>query len=139
MNELDRKTVRWKQRYANLGKAFALLEEACLAESLNRLEEEGLVQRFEFTWELSWNTLKDYLESKGIAVQFPRDTIKESFATGLVRDGEVWMDMILARNIASHRYDEKIFFALVDKIRTQYYPALKQMVDRFRDEASIHG
>lgn len=132
MTNEERKTVRWKQRFSNLEKAWLLFEEACTTENLNRLEQEGLIQRFGYTWELSWNTLKDYLESQGLDVQYPRDTVKEAFATGLIRDGEVWMEMLGARNLVSHRYDEKVFVDLVDHIRTRFYPSLASMVKDFR-------
>jgi nucleotidyltransferase substrate binding protein (TIGR01987 family) len=130
----ERKTVRWKQRFSNLEKAWLLFEEACTAEKLNRLEQEGLIQRFEYTWELSWNTLKDYLESQGLDVQYPRDTVKEAFATGLIRDGDVWMEMLGARNLVSHRYDETIFVELVNRIRTRFYPTLASMVREFQEK-----
>ena len=76
--------TRWQQRFDNLLKAFHLLQDAATAENLSALESEGLIQRFEYTFELSWKTLKHYLESKGVTVQFPRDVIKEAFRAGLI-------------------------------------------------------
>ena len=75
------KEIRWRQRYENLKRAYALYQEGVQREELNRLEKEGLIQRFEYTFELSWKTLKDYLEAKGILVSYPRDVIKEAFTT----------------------------------------------------------
>ncbi len=131
MDNGELKAIRWKQRYENLSLACSLLGEAAEIPALNRLEEEGMIRRFEYTWELAWNTLKDYLESEGIVVRFPREAIKESFAAGLLDDGEIWMEMIGARNLVAHRYDEGAFLALVTTIRSRYYPALRAMVARF--------
>ena len=68
-------------------------QEAVADPDLNRLEKEGLIQRFEYTFELAWKTLKDYLEGKGVEALYPRDVIKEAFRSGLVTDGDVWMEM----------------------------------------------
>jgi nucleotidyltransferase substrate binding protein (TIGR01987 family) len=91
---MNHEETRWKQRFTNLIKAYRQLENANKRFSeLSVLEKEGLVQRFEYTFELSWKTLKDYLESQGSPVQFPRDVIKEAFSAGVIEDGETWMDM----------------------------------------------
>jgi nucleotidyltransferase substrate binding protein (TIGR01987 family) len=76
----DMKEIRWRQRYENLKRAYALYDEGARAEKLNRLEKEGLIQRFEYTFELSWKTMKDYLAGKGVDVAYPRDVLKEAFA-----------------------------------------------------------
>jgi nucleotidyltransferase substrate binding protein (TIGR01987 family) len=107
---MNGKEIRWKQRYSNLSKAFAQLKQAAEAIStLSELEKEGLVQRFEYTFELSWKTLKDYLESKGVMVSFPREVIKEAFANEVVVDGETWLEMLDNRNLMAHTYNEAIF------------------------------
>ena len=85
---MNGKDIRWKQRFENFSKAFKQLDEAIkVYPNLSDLEKEGLVQRFEYTFELAWKTLKDYLESKGVIVSFPRDVIKEAFAAQVVEDG----------------------------------------------------
>ena len=133
MTEL--KNIRWKQRLENLRRAFSLLEEAILDPELNRLEMEGLVQRFEFTWELCWKTLKDYLEAQGTIVMFPRDTIKEAFRAGLIQEGDIWMEMMEKRNLMSHTYDELIFLQIISAIKVQYYPAIKTLIQRLSCES----
>ena len=103
--------VRWRQRFQSFRKAFAQLAAAAdLAKQrkLSDLEQQGLIQAFEFTHELAWNTLKDFLESRGAANLFgSKDATREAFAKGLIANGEEWMAMIAARNRSSHTYNEK--------------------------------
>ena len=93
---------------------------------LNELEEQGLIQRFEFTHELAWNVLRDYFLYQGNnAINGSRDATREAFNKGLIEDGETWMDMIKSRNLSSHTYNENIAAGLIEKIIEEYYPALK--------------
>ncbi|MGA2545255.1 MAG: nucleotidyltransferase substrate binding protein [Rectinemataceae bacterium] len=133
MDELKEK--RWRQRFSNLLRAFALFDEGVKSENLNRLEKEGLIQRFEYTFELSWKTMKDYLEGRGIATDYPRETIRESFARGLVEDGEVWMDMLERRNLLSHTYDEKSFETACGLVCGPFHSAIGSLVARLKREA----
>lgn len=132
---MNHKETRWKQRYNNLIKAYRQLESANdrFAE-LSILEKEGMVQRFEYTFELSWKTLKDYLESRGVQVQFPRDIIKEAFSAGIIHDGEVWMSMLDNRNLMSHTYQEEIFKAVVNNIHSEYFPAITRLTEYLETE-----
>jgi nucleotidyltransferase substrate binding protein (TIGR01987 family) len=134
-NMNDLKEIRWRQRFGNLRKAFALLQEAVRTPDLNRLEREGLIQRFEYTFELAWKTLKDYLEGKGVEAPYPRDVIKEAFRSGLVTDGDVWMEMLENRNVMSHTYDEKMFESVLSSVRERYFPVLDELMERFLHEA----
>jgi len=92
---MSNEDIRWHQRFQNFQKAFALLEEAVelsLTKGLNKLEEQGLIQRFEFTHELAWNVLKDYFEYQGNTnITGSRDATREAFSIGLIEDGEGWM------------------------------------------------
>ena len=129
------KEIRWKQRFINLKKAYRQLSDANEKYSeLSVLEKEGLVQRFEYTFELSWKTLKDYLESKGMATQFPREAIKEAFSSGVLAYGEAWIDMLDNRNLMSHTYQEEVFREVVDKIHRIYFPAITQLVEYLEKE-----
>lgn len=122
------KEVRWRQRFENFDKAYRQLHSAVLDfEKLNLLEKEGLIQRFEYTFELAWKTLKDYLESKEVDAKFPRDVIKAAFHYELIQEGEVWMDMLENRNSLSHTYNEKRFNAAINKIKEEYYAAIAQV------------
>ena len=99
------KEIRWKQRYSNFNKAFSQLQNAVnRIDELDDLAKEGLVQRFEYTFELAWKTLKDYLESKGEEVKFARDVIKQSFQFELIENGELWLLMLEKRNLMSYNF-----------------------------------
>ena len=128
------KDVRWKQRFQNLEKAYALLEKGLAIITPNETEQQGIIQSFEFTFELSWKTLKDYLESKGVQVSFPRDVIKEAFHNNILPDAEVWLDMLSKRNFLAHTYDEKHAKKALSLIRTNYQPSIKKLVDFFTKE-----
>ncbi len=122
------KEIRWRQRFENFDKAFKRLEAAVsVFQSLSVLEKEGMVQRFEYTFELAWKTLKDYLEAKEVDARFPRDVIKAGFQYGVIQDGEVWMDMLEKRNLLAHTYNEERFNFAVMKIKDEYYAALAQV------------
>lgn len=102
--------VRWIQRFNNFNKALAQLREAVeLAQMrpLTKLEEQGLIQSFEYTPELAWKTLKDFLEERGAQnIYGSKDATREAFNAGLIENGDVWMDMIKDRNLSSRTYDE---------------------------------
>lgn len=119
--------VRWKQRFDNFDRAFVLLREVCDrgVDSLSQLEKEGAVQRFEFAFELAWKTLKDYLEEQGVVVNpvTPRNVIKEAFAAKLLDDGQVWIDMMLHRNLLSHTYDTNVFLTVLQAVTQRYFDA----------------
>jgi len=127
--------IRWQQRFHNYRKAFQTLEEAVvLAQSreLTKLEQQGLIQSFEFTHELAWNVLKDYLEYKGISgLVGSKDATREAFKNGLIEPGEAWMKMIEARNQTSHTYDPRVAEAVAADILKSFYPAFKRMAEKF--------
>ena len=123
--------VRWHQRFENFNSAFSQLEAAVLLKRqrpLSDLEKQGLIQAFEFTHELAWNTLKDYLTYQGIAsIIGSRDAAREAFQKGIVQDGDAWMEMIKSRNQTSHTYNKKIAEEIVDKISFSYFEAFKAL------------
>ena len=129
---MDRsRDIRWKQRLDNFDRAFVLLREVCerKIESLSRLEKEGAIQRFEVAFELAWKTIKDYLEEAGVVVQpvTPRNVIKEAFAARLLDDAQVWIDMMLHRNLLSHTYDIKVLEEVLQAVAERYFPALDHL------------
>ena len=132
---MNTEDIRWKQRFQNFKKAFALLEEA--VELYNRdgfsdLEVQGLIQRFEFTHELAWNILKDYFEYQGnTAITGSRDATREAFSNGLVDDGEGWMEMIKSRNQSSHTNNEEVAEELKQKIIHTYFNLFSEFKDKF--------
>ena len=98
---------------------------------LNKFEVQGLIQCFEYTFELSWKTLKDYLEFEGYDVNTPRETIKKAFQTGMIEDGNVWLDALEKRNIMSHTYNENITKQTEQLIKTKYYFIIQKLVTNF--------
>jgi nucleotidyltransferase substrate binding protein (TIGR01987 family) len=131
--------IRWKQRFDNFQRALHQLTLAMALKAqrpLSELEQQGLIQSFEFTHELAWNVLKDYLEMEGIqGLVGSRSTVREAFKRGLVRDGEVWMDMIEKRNLSSHTYNQNVANTLAMSIAERYYPAFCELQQRFVNEA----
>ena len=125
--------VRWKQRFNNYLKAFLTLTEAvqlAQARTLSRLEQQGLIQGFEFTHELAWNVLKDYLENKGISGLIgSKDASRSAFKNGLIGHGEDWMKMIEARNLSSHTYNLETAQEIADDIIGRFYPAFEEMAE----------
>ncbi len=122
------KEIRWRQRYENFDKAYKQLEQAIKDfETLSLLEKEGLIQRFEYTFELAWKTLKDYLESQEVEAKFPREVIKASFHYGLIEKGEVWMDMLEKRNVLAHTYDEERFKFAIKMIKEKYFQVISEL------------
>jgi nucleotidyltransferase substrate binding protein (TIGR01987 family) len=127
--------VRWKQRFENFRKAFGTLRAAVTlarARELSDLEGQGMIQGFEFTHELAWCVLKDYLEHKGFSgIIGSRDATRLAFKNALIADGEVWMDMIKARNQTSHTYNESVAAQITADITGSFFPAFEKMERAF--------
>lgn len=126
---------RWKQRFDNYGKAFRELKESLdLAQTrpLSKLEKQGVIQGFEYTHELAWNFLKDYLEFQGhVGLIGSRDTTREAFKRGLVANGETWMDMIKSRNLTSHAYDKATAEAIYTAISSRFFQEFQSVYLEF--------
>ncbi len=131
--------IRWHYRFRNFSRAFALLREALEGEveALSQLEREGVIQRFEYTFELAWNLLKDRLEYDGIVLPTvtPRHVIRQAFQARLIQDGDVWIDMLTDRNLMSHTYDFAKFEVVIRKIQRQYLAILGELYERLSLEA----
>ena len=124
--------VRWIQRYANFHRACERLLEVTEADrfidDLSELELEGLVQRFEYTFELSWKVLQDLLLYKGHEFMMgPNGTMKMAFEDGLISDHDGWRKMAKSRNTLSHVYDEEEVLPIVNLIYSDYAPLLKKL------------
>ena len=115
--------IRWKQRFSNYLKAISQLKKFIDKGDLNELEEQGLIQAFEYTYELAWNVMKDYyvFEQAVENVQGSRDAIRIAFNRGLILDGKTWMEMIESRIKSSHTYNESIAKEISTKIINSYY------------------
>ena len=126
-----KKDIRWKQRFDNFERAFTLLKEAFEKDisEMSDLEKEGVVQRFEYTFELAWKTLKDYLVYSGVVFDqiTPRRIIKEAFAARIIEDGQTWIDMLEQRNLMSHTYDKETLDGVIRNITQRYFAAVGQV------------
>jgi len=129
--------IRWVQSFNNFVKAFYELKNA-IDESKNRelskLERQGVIQCFEYTHELAWNVLKVFLTEQDVLNLIgSKDSTRAAFKSGLILDGETWMNMIRARNLTSHTYDEDYALEVYNQIRNDFYPAFIQFADKFSE------
>jgi len=119
--------IRWKQRLANFKKAASQLTEFIEKKELNKFEVQGLIQCFEYTFELAWKTMKDYLEQEGYDIKSPRAAIKTAFQIQLITDGYTWIDALEKRNLMAHTYDEAKAEEAEILIRKKYYPVIQEL------------
>lgn len=133
---------RWIYRFDNYKRAYTLLREAVelMAErDLTQLEKEGIIQRFEYTWELAWKLLKDFLDASGVVLDTvtPASVIKSAYAAKIIDKADLWMNALDARNKMSHTYDFKTFEQIIADIRRDYLGLLDdlyfQMLERVVD------
>lgn len=124
---MSKQDIRWLQRFSNFKTALCQLDSAVTLSkqrALSDLEQQGLIQAFEFTHELAWNVLKDYFEYQGASnITGSRDAVREAFQRGLLEDGEIWMEMIKSRNKTSHTYNRAVATEIVQKILQDYFEA----------------
>ena len=127
--------IRWIQRLENFKKGFQQLNLAVnlsKQRELSLLEKQGLIQAFEFTHELGWNLLKDYLEFQGNQEdRGSRDAIREALKVGLIDDGELWMETIKARNLTFHTYSEELAENAFTSISNEYIPIFMKLLELF--------
>jgi nucleotidyltransferase substrate binding protein (TIGR01987 family) len=121
--------IRWKQRFSNFSKALSQLQKFIdKGEDLNELEEQGLIQAFEYNFELAWNLIKDYYEYQGVTeIQGSRDAFRLAFKRGLITDGAGWMKMIESRVKTSHTYNEDTAAEIVSAILNTYFDLFKEL------------
>ena len=126
--------IRWKQRFENYLHAFKQLDSAVQlmrTRPLSELEEQGLIQAFEYTHELAWKVLKDFLENRGRSDLYgSKDVTREAFRLGIIDDGEAWMSMISSRNLTSHTYNEKTTEQIVAFILNSYFDQFLKLMDK---------
>lgn len=131
---------RWKLRLENLRSAEELLREGIERlhdGKLDELSQAGLIQRFEFTWELAWKTLRDFMFASGqeIDVPTPINVIRTAFALNLIAQADDWVDAMRLRNALSHEYDAARSTAALDTIANRYAPLIAALVGRLDNEA----
>ena len=129
--------IRWQQRLQSFRKAFKRLSDAVQisqARKLSELEQQGLIQAFEFTHELAWNVLKDYLDYQGIqGVIGSRGATREAFKNGLISDCTAWMEMIKSRNQTSHTYNEATANEITAAVVGCYFSQFEDFLQRFTE------
>ena len=133
--------IRWIQRLSSYQRATQRLTSAvelAATRTLSDLEKQGLIQAFEFVFELAWNVMKDYFIYQGNPdISGSRDAIRTAFKQGLIADGEGWMEMIKSRNQTSHTYNEAVANAICEQILRLYYPLFTQFELKMQQLAAI--
>lgn len=131
--------IRWLQRLASYQRALVFLRDAIeLANTrpLTELEKQGLIQAFEFVFELAWNVMKDYFLYQGNpGITGSRDAIRSAFKQELISDGEGWMEMIKSRNQSAHTYNEAVANAIVESILSSYHRLFEQFASHMQSLA----
>ena len=131
---MKNKDVRWIQRFGNYVKALTQLKAAVALSNereLSNLEKQGLIQAFEYTHELAWKTMKDFLNERGNSEIFgSKDATRETFKYGLIEEGEIWMDMIKSRNNTSHTYNEETANEIAEAIINDYYNEFEKLNEK---------
>ena len=123
--------IHWIQRFNNYKKALKQLQDAVelmKERELSILEKQGVIQAFEYTHELAWKTLKDFLEDRGNTdIYGSKDATKKAFSLGLLEDGETWMQMIKSRNLTSHTYDESTADGIISLVKDLYFDQFEKL------------
>ena len=126
---MENKDIRWQQRFYNYSKALSQLEKFVeKGENLNELEKQGMIQAFEYNFELAWNLIKDYYEYQGVTdIQGSRDAFRLAFNRGLIEDGEDWMKMIESRTKTAHTYNEGTADEIASAVQDIYFDLFKEL------------
>lgn len=126
-------SIRWKNRYQSYHKALLQLEKAVTQTNLSDLEQEGLIQRFEFTFELSWKTLQDLLLFRGYTdIVGPRPVLEQALQDGYIENSAGWARMLKSRNETAHTYDEATSRRIATEIKTEYFSLLKKLDEKLK-------
>ena len=122
---------RWMEGFQTFDYGLKLLRQAFERGdgTLNRLEKEGVIHRFEYCLELAWKIARDYLENSGLVIApvTPREVVRQAAAAQIVADAQVWIDMLDHRTLLAHSYDGVVFSEVVEAINTRYLPAMEQL------------
>lgn len=127
-----KKDVRWVQRFNNYCQAFAQLTKFIEKKDLNELERQGLIQSFEYNFELAWNTIKDFYENQGETnIHGSRDAFRLAFQRGLIKNGDTWMNMIKSRALTTHTYNEATAKKIEEEILKYYFAEFRELKNAF--------
>lgn len=140
MSSMAKNDIRWEQRFSNYQKALGQLQKFIDKGELSELEEQGLIKAFEYTYELAWNTIKDFLEFSGQTdIYGSRDAIRKAFELGLIENGESWMDMLKSRNTTSHTYNEEVAEEICQAVFEVYFFLFVQLKTKLESLRSDSG
>lgn len=116
--------IRWQQRFQNFEKAYLQLESSVKLKNPDVLQQQGIIKCFEYTFELAWKTLQDFLfEKMGYkGLRGPRPILEQAFQDDIIKNGPTWLDMLKSRNLTTHLYDENETQKILKKIIDDYYP-----------------
>ena len=132
---MEVRDIRWKQRFQNFKQAFSRLQEAISQDNLNELERNGLIQRFEFTIELAWKVMKDFLEEKRFSFKpSPKDTFRQAQEARYIDYAQLLIDALNIRNELSHDYDGELFKLSELEVRNDIFPAIEKLYNFFENE-----
>lgn len=125
---------RLEERLEDFKKAFKKLKESTNLKVENDIVIDGVIQRFEFTFEQSWKLMKLYLEYEGIEEpKSPRSTIREAFKYGIIEDGDPWISMMIDRNKTSHIYDESTAIEIYNSIKSNHVNLLEKLLNKMEE------
>jgi nucleotidyltransferase substrate binding protein (TIGR01987 family) len=124
---------RFNERFQDFTNALARLAESLNMKMESSIIIDGVIQRFEFTYELAWKVMKAYLEQQGVfEPKTPREVFRESYKIGLIADGDGWLDMMTDRNLTSHTYNEAAAREIYQKIKTNHWELFNQLQLQFK-------
>jgi len=130
--------IRWIQRFDNFKRSLKQLDQAFEwmdERELNELEKQGVIQAFEYNYELAWNVIKDFYQHQGVTnIQGSRDAFRLAFERGLISEGEIWMDMIKKRQLTSHTYNEDVAVEIMAAIIDDYYQQFLALRDALLEQ-----
>ena len=138
---MENNLPRWEQKLNSYRKALGRLVEVVnvmKVRQLNDFEADGLIQRFEFTFELAWKLMKSYADYQGAdkEIMGSRDAVRWAFENKLIEDSDVWMEMIKRRNDTSHNYDEDTAAEVVLRVKDSYLQAFVCFYDKIKTLSS---
>ncbi len=127
--------IRWKQRFDNFEKAYNRI--VLILDRKDQQDEVvkmALIQAFEFTFELAWKTLKDYLDENGFDLNSPKEVLRQAFQSEYIAKGEIWLEALKKRNETTHTYDDKVMDETTQFIRSEFFPPLRDWYFAFKKE-----
>ncbi len=137
---MENEDVRWVQRLSHYSKALGQLRKFIVKGDLNELELQGLIQSFEYTFELAWNVIKDFFEAQGETQVFgSRDAFRMAFNRGMLEEGEVWMDMIKSRTLTTHTYNEDLANSIAELITQKYFSEFERFEKTMKEKQKTNS